>query len=97
MDKHLLFENSFKRFANIRHQTDRPEYVWVCCAGCFCNWGNDGVAPVIRDLRGLEGEVKNAGECRGYVETPGLKSFRKEPIRAGSLIGVEDFEGSSGF
>ncbi len=33
------------------------------------------MAPVIRDLGGLEGEVKNAGECRGYVRTQGFKSF----------------------
>ncbi len=38
--------------------------------GAFAT-GNDGVAPVIRDLGGLEGEVKNAGECRGYVGTQG--------------------------
>ncbi len=55
------------------------------------------MAPVIRDLGGLEGEVKNAGECRSYVGTPGIKSFGKEPIRTGSLIGVEGFEGSLGF
>ncbi len=33
------------------------------------------MAPVIRDLGGLEGEVKNAGECRGYVGTQDFKSF----------------------
>ncbi len=65
--------------------------------GCFCNWGNDGVAPVIGDQGGLEEEVKNSGECRGYVGTQGFKSFGKEPIRAGSLNGVEGFEGSLGF
>ncbi len=41
--------------------------------GCFCNWGNDGVAPVIMDLGALEGEVKNVGECRGYVVNLGFK------------------------
>ncbi len=55
------------------------------------------MAPVIRGLRGLEGEVKNAKECRGYEETQGFKGFGKEPIRACSLIGVEGFEGSLGF
>ncbi len=59
--------------------------------GCFCYWSNDGVAPAIRDLGGLEEEVKNAGERRGYVGTLGFKSFGKEPIRAGSLIRVEIF------
>ncbi len=54
------------------------------------------MAPVIRDLGGLQGGVKNAGECRGYVGTPGFKGFWKEPIRAGTLIGVEGFEGSLG-
>ncbi len=44
-----------------------------------------------------EGEVKNAGECRGYVGFQGFKGFGKEPIRASSLIGVEGFEGSLGF
>ncbi len=53
--------------------------------------------PVIGDLGGLEGEVKNAGECRGYLGAPGIKSFWKEPIRTGSLIGFEGFEGSLGF
>ncbi len=60
MGRHPFFENTFKHFANNRRQTDGPEYVWVCCAGCFCNWGKNDVAPVIRDLGGLEGEVKNA-------------------------------------
>ncbi len=57
----------------------------------FCHWGNNGVAPVIRDLGGLDGVVKNAGERRGYVGTQGFKGFGKEPIRAGSLIRVEIF------
>ncbi len=55
------------------------------------------MAPVIRDLGGLEGEVKNIRECRGYVGTRGFKGLGKEPIRAGSLIGVEGFRGSLGF
>ncbi len=58
MGKYLLLENSYKHFANNRLQTYGPEWVWVCCAGCFCHWGNNGVAPVIRDLGDLEGEVK---------------------------------------
>ncbi len=37
------------------------------------------MAPVIRDLGGLKGEVKNAGECRGYEGTQGFKGFGKEP------------------
>ncbi len=65
--------------------------------GCFCNWGNDGEASVIRDLGGLEGDVKNAGEGRSYVGVPSFKDFGKEPMRAGSLIGVGSFEGSLGF
>ncbi len=69
----------------------------VCCSGCYCNWGNNGVASFIRDLGDLEGEFKNAGECRGYVRTQGFKSFGKEPIRAGSVMGVEGFVGSLGF
>ncbi len=52
------------------------------------------MAPVIKDLGGLEGEAKNAGECRGYVGTQGFEGFGEEPIRAGSFIGVE---GSLGF
>ncbi len=55
------------------------------------------MAPFIRDLGDLEGEVKNAGEFRGYVRTQGFKSFGKEPIRAGSLIGISGFEDSLGF
>ncbi len=55
------------------------------------------MAPVIRDLGGLEGKVKNAGECRGYEGTQGFKGFGIEPIRASSLIGVEGFEGCLGF
>ncbi len=48
------------------------------------------MAPVIRDLGGLEGEVKNAGECWGYVGTQGYKGFGKEPIRAAPLLGLRD-------
>ncbi len=48
------------------------------------------MAPIIRNLGGLEGEVKNAGECRGYVGTQGFKGCGKEPIRASSLIGLRD-------
>ncbi len=55
------------------------------------------MAPVIRDVGGLEGEVKNAGECRGYVGIQGFKSFGKESIRAGSHIEVEGFKGSLSF
>ncbi len=55
------------------------------------------MAPAIRDMGGLEGEVKNKGECRGYVGTQGFKNFGEEPIRAGSLIGVEGFKGSLNF
>ncbi len=55
------------------------------------------MVSVIMDLGGLEGEVKNAGECRGYVGTQGFKGFGKEPIRVSSLIGGEAFEGSLGF
>ncbi len=55
------------------------------------------MTPVIRDLGGLEGEVKNAGECSGYLGTQGLKGFGKERIRTGSVFGVEGFEGSLGF
>ncbi len=58
------------------------------------NWGNNDVAPVMRGLGGLEREVKNAGVCRGYVGTEAFKSFGKEPIRAGSLIGVVGFKSS---
>ncbi len=75
MSKHLLFENSFKHSAANRLQVDGPEKVWVCCVGWFCNWGNNRVAPIIRNLEGLEGVVKNAGECRGYVGTQGFKGF----------------------
>ncbi len=78
-------------------KTDGPESVWVCCAGFFCNGGKNGVAPVIRDLGGLEGGVRNAGECRDYVGTKGFKNFGKEPIRVGSLIGVEGFKSSLSF
>ncbi len=50
------------------------------------------MAPVIRDLGGLEGEVKNAEKGRDYVGTQSFKGFEEEPIS--SLIGVEGFEGS---
>ncbi len=63
----------------------------------FEHWGNDGMAPVIRDLGGLEGEVKNAGECRVCEGTQDFKGFGEQPIRAGSLIGVEGFEDFLGF
>ncbi len=53
----------------------------------FFHWGNNGVAPVIRDLGGLEGEVKNARKCWGYVGTQGFKGFGKEPI--GWKVGVD--------
>ncbi len=66
-------------------------------AGCFCNRGNDGVAPVIRDLGGLEREVKDVGEGRGYVGTQVFKGFGKEPIRTGSLIGIEGSKGPLSF
>ncbi len=46
MGKHLLFKKVVKHFANNKGQTVES----------FCNWGNDGVAPVIRYLGGLEGE-----------------------------------------
>ncbi len=49
------------------------------------------------NLRGLERDIKNAGEYRGYVGTPGFKGFGKETIRTSSLFGVEGFEGSFGF
>ncbi len=55
------------------------------------------MAPVITDLGGLKGEVKNVGEYRDYVRTQGFKGVGKEPIWASSLIGVEGFEGSLGF
>ncbi len=55
------------------------------------------MAPVIRDLGGLEGKVKNTRECRGYAGTQGFKSFGEEPIRAGPLIRVEGFNGSLSF
>ncbi len=45
----------------------------------------------------MEGEVKNAGKGRSYVETEGFKGFGKEPLRAGFLIGVEGIESSLGF
>ncbi len=62
--------------------------------GGFYNWGNGGAAPVIRNLGGLEGDVKNSGEDRGYVGSQDFRRFGKESIRAGSLYGVEGFEGS---
>ncbi len=46
------------------------------------------MAPIIRDLGGLEGEGENVGECRGYEGTQGFKGFGKEPIRASSLLGL---------
>ncbi len=61
--------------------------------GCFCNWGNDGVTRIIRDLGGLEGEDK----MRESVGALGFEGFWKEPIRAGFLIGVEGFESPLGF
>ncbi len=48
------------------------------------------MAPVIRDLGGLEGEVKNAGECRGYVGTQGLRALRKSPSGPAPLLGLRD-------
>ncbi len=55
------------------------------------------MALVIRDLGGLEGEVKYAGECCGYLRTQGSKSLGKESSKAGSLDGVEGFKGSLSF
>ncbi len=69
MGKHLVFENRLRHFADNRRQTNGPKWVKVYCAGCFCRLDNNGMAPVIRDLGGLEGEGKNAGERRGYVGT----------------------------
>ncbi len=46
------------------------------------------MAPVIRDLGGLEGEVKYAGKCRGYVGTQGLKSLGKSPSGTAPLLGL---------
>ncbi len=51
------------------------------------------MALVIRYLGGFEGEVKNAGECRGYVGAQGFKGFGKESIRDASVIRAEGFEG----
>ncbi len=48
--KHLLLEDSFKRFTTNRRKTDGSANVWVCCAECLFNWGNDGAAPVIKNL-----------------------------------------------
>ncbi len=50
--------------------------------------GNNGVAPVFRDLGGWEGEVKYAGKCRGYVGTRGLKSLGKSPSAPAALLGL---------
>ncbi len=55
------------------------------------------MAPVIRDLGSLEGDLKKYGDCRGYVGTQGFMGSGKESFRAGSLIGVEAFESSFGF
>ncbi len=44
--------------------------------------------PVIRDLRGLEGEVKNAGEFRGYVGVRVLKALGKSPPGPAPLLGL---------
>ncbi len=46
------------------------------------------MAPVIRDLGGLEGEVKNAGECRGYVLTQDLRALGKSPSGLAPLLGL---------
>ncbi len=86
---HLLLENRFNYFANNRRQTDGPELFWLFCARCFCNKGNDGEAPVIRNLGNLKREVKNAEKGWSFVGSRGFKNFGKESIRAGSLIGVE--------
>ncbi len=53
---------------------------------CFCNLGKSSVAPVTWGQECLEEDVKIAGECMGIVET---QDFEKEPIRAGSRIGIE--------
>ncbi len=56
--------------------------------GCFCNWGNYGVAAVIRDLGGLEGEVKDAGECRGLYGLWVLRAMGKSPTGPAPLLGL---------
>ncbi len=48
--------------------------------------GNNGVAPVFRDLGGLEGEVKYAEKCRGYIGTQSLKSLGKSPSGPAPLL-----------
>ncbi len=46
------------------------------------------MAPVVRDLGGLEEEVKHAGECRGYVGTQGLRALGKSPSGSASFLGL---------
>ncbi len=46
------------------------------------------MAPVLRDLGGLEVEVIYAGKCRGYVGTQGLKSLGKSPSGTAPLLGL---------
>ncbi len=48
--KHLLFDYRFMHFANNRCRNDEYEIVWVCDAGCICNWGKDDEASVTRNL-----------------------------------------------
>ncbi len=44
------------------------------------------MAPVIRDPGGLEGEVKNVGECRGYVVTLGFTGDKHiKPLNFGRM------------
>ncbi len=38
----------------------------------------------------MEGEVKNAGECRSYVGTQGFKGFGEESNRASPLVGFRN-------
>ncbi len=55
------------------------------------------MAPVIRNLGGLQGEVENTEEGRSYVGTQGFNGFGDDTTRDGFRIGVEGIESSLDF
>ncbi len=60
----------------------------MCCAGCFCHWGNNGVAPVIRDLGGLEEEVKMRESVGAMKGLRVLRALGKSPSGSAPLLGL---------
>ncbi len=56
-----------------------------------------GVTMAWRQSSGIWEVWRERLKMWGYVGTQGFENFGKEPIRTGSLIGVEGLGGSLGF